>query len=66
MVLDKLSNSLKDTLSKIKNSLTVDRELVEEIIKEIQKLTAQRLCFCPHTEHMVIPAMLDLAQTVFR
>jgi len=37
MVLDKLSNSLKDTLSKIKNSISVDRNLVEEILKEIQK-----------------------------
>ncbi len=37
MVLEKLGDSLKNTLSKIKNSLTVDRELVEEIIKEIQK-----------------------------
>lgn len=37
MVLDKLGDSLKGALSKIKNSLTVDRELVEEIIKEIQK-----------------------------
>lgn len=37
MVLDKLGGSLKDTLSKIRNSLTVDRNLVEEILKEIQK-----------------------------
>ena len=37
MVLDKLGNSLKNTLSKIKNSITVDRNLVEEILKEIQK-----------------------------
>lgn len=37
MVLDKLGNSLKDTLSKIKNSITVDRNLVEEVVKEIQK-----------------------------
>lgn len=37
MVLDKLGGSLKDTLSKIRNSLTVDRTLVEEILKEIQK-----------------------------
>ncbi len=37
MVLDKLGSSLKDTLSKVKNSLTVDRTLVEEIVKEIQK-----------------------------
>lgn len=37
MVLEKLGDSLKNTLSKIKNSITVDRELVEEVIKEIQK-----------------------------
>ncbi len=37
MVLDKLGTSLKNTLSKIKNTLTVDRVLVEEIVKEIQK-----------------------------
>ncbi|MCA9495474.1 MAG: signal recognition particle receptor subunit alpha [Nanoarchaeota archaeon] len=37
MVLDKLSDSLKNTLSKIKNSITVNRELVEEVVKEIQK-----------------------------
>jgi len=37
MVLEKLGDSLRDTLSKIKNSITVDRTLVEEIVKEIQK-----------------------------
>lgn len=37
MVLDNLSSSLKNTLSKIKNSMRVDRNLVEEIVKEIQK-----------------------------
>lgn len=37
MVLDNLGSSLRGTLSKIKNSLTVDRELVEEVVKEIQK-----------------------------
>ena len=37
MVLDKLSDSLKNTLSKIKNTITVNRELVEEVVKEIQK-----------------------------
>lgn len=37
MVLDKLGSSLKDTLSKVKNTLTVDRALVEEVVKEIQK-----------------------------
>ena len=37
MVLDKLGSSLKDALSKVKNSITVDRTLVEEVVKEIQK-----------------------------
>lgn len=37
MVLDNLGDSLKGTLNKIKNSITVDRGLVEEIVKEIQK-----------------------------
>ena len=37
MVLESLGNSLKKTLSKVKNSLTVDRDLVDEVIKEIQK-----------------------------
>ena len=37
MVLDNLGSSLKSTLSKVKNTVTVDRELVEEIVKEIQK-----------------------------
>lgn len=37
MVLDKLGSSLKDTLSKVRNSMTVDRDLVEEVVKEIQK-----------------------------
>ena len=41
MVLGKLSSSLKDTLSKVRNSLTVDRNLVEEIVKEIQKALLQ-------------------------
>ena len=41
MVLGKLSSSLKDTLSKVRNSLTVDRTLVEEIVKEIQKALLQ-------------------------
>ncbi|MFP4402707.1 MAG: signal recognition particle receptor subunit alpha [Candidatus Nanoarchaeia archaeon] len=37
MVLGNLSSSLKQTLSKVRNSITVDRTLVEEIVKEIQK-----------------------------
>ena len=37
MVLDKLGDSLKTTLSKIKNSIVVDRSLVEEVVKEVQK-----------------------------
>jgi signal recognition particle subunit SRP54 len=37
MVLDKLGSSLKNALSKVKNSITVDRTLVEVVVKEIQK-----------------------------
>lgn len=37
MVLDNLGSSLKNALSKVKNSITVDRTLVEEVVKEIQK-----------------------------
>ena len=37
MVLSNLSNSLKDSLNKIKNSITCDRNLIEEVVKEIQK-----------------------------
>lgn len=37
MVLDNLGSSLKSTLSKVKNTITVDRALVEEVVKEIQK-----------------------------
>jgi len=37
MVLENLGSSLKNTLSKIKNTITVDRELVEQVVKEIQK-----------------------------
>ena len=37
MVLDKLSESLKNTLSKIAKSLFVDEKLINELIKDIQK-----------------------------
>ena len=37
MVLDKLSDSLKNTLSKIAKSLFVDEKLINELIKDIQK-----------------------------
>ncbi|HLD87437.1 MAG TPA: signal recognition particle receptor subunit alpha [Candidatus Nanoarchaeia archaeon] len=37
MVLDRLGDSLKSTLSKIANSLFVDQKLINELIKEIQK-----------------------------
>jgi signal recognition particle subunit SRP54 len=41
MVLDKFSDNLKNTLSKIRNSMTVDKNLVGEIVKEIQKALLQ-------------------------
>ncbi len=37
MVLEKLGSSLRGALDKVRNSLTVDRELVGNIVKEIQK-----------------------------
>src|SRR4030066_1702114 len=37
MVLDKLGESLKNTLGKIAKSLFVDEKLVNELIKDIQK-----------------------------
>ena len=37
MVLENLGNSLKSTIGKIKNSITVDRDLVDEIVKDIQR-----------------------------
>ena len=36
MVLDKLGNSLKNTLSKIAKSMFVDEKLINELIKDIQ------------------------------
>src|SRR3989344_839836 len=41
MVLEKLSDSLKSTLSKIANSLFVDEKLINELIKDIQKALLQ-------------------------
>ena len=37
MVLDKLGNSLKDTLKKIARAVFVDERLIDELIKDIQK-----------------------------
>ena len=41
MVLDKLGDSLKSTLSKIANSLFVDQKLINELVKDIQKALLQ-------------------------
>lgn len=41
MVLEKLGESLKNTLSKITNALFVDEKLVNELVKEIQKALLQ-------------------------
>ncbi len=41
MVLEKLSESLKDTLSKITKSLFVDEKLINELVKEIQRALLQ-------------------------
>ncbi|MEM4260340.1 MAG: signal recognition particle protein Srp54 [Candidatus Woesearchaeota archaeon] len=41
MVLDKLGDSLKNTLNKIANALFVDETLVNELVKDIQKALLQ-------------------------
>ena len=41
MVLDKLGESLKSTLDKIKNALFVDEKLVNELVRDIQKSLLQ-------------------------
>src|SRR3989338_4824021 len=41
MVLDKLSNSLKNTLQKIAKSMFVDEKLINELIKDIQRALLQ-------------------------
>src|SRR3989344_5012885 len=37
MVLDKLSSSLKNTLSKIAKAMFVDEKLIDELVKDIQR-----------------------------
>ena len=41
MVLDKLGESLKNTLSKIAKSIFVDEKLINELIKDIQRALLQ-------------------------
>jgi len=41
MVLEKLSNSLKNTLSKIAKSLFVDEKLINELTQDIQRALLQ-------------------------
>src|SRR3972149_8985018 len=41
MVLDNLSDSLKGTLERIKNSLFVDEKLINELVKDIQRALLQ-------------------------
>ena len=41
MVLDKLGDSLKDTLKKIANSIFVDDKLINELVKDIQRALLQ-------------------------
>jgi signal recognition particle subunit SRP54 len=41
MVLEKLGNSLKDTLNKITRSLFVDEKLVNELVKDVQRALLQ-------------------------
>ncbi|MFH1209211.1 MAG: LAGLIDADG family homing endonuclease [archaeon] len=41
MILDKLGNSLKDTLSKIARSMFVDEKVINELVKDIQRALLQ-------------------------
>ena len=41
MVLEKLGDSLKNTLSKITNSIFVDEKLINELVKDIQRALLQ-------------------------
>ena len=41
MVLEKLGESLKNTLSKIARSLTVDEKLIDELVRDIQRALLQ-------------------------
>ena len=41
MVLEKLGNSLKNTLQKIAKSMFVDEKLINELIKDIQRALLQ-------------------------
>ena len=41
MVLEKLGDSLKNTLQKIAKSIFVDEKLVNELVKDIQKALLQ-------------------------
>ena len=41
MVLDNLGNSLKDALKKLANSGKVDREVIDEVVKDIQRALLQ-------------------------
>ena len=41
MVLEKLGESLRNSLNKIKNAVFVDEKLINEIVKEIQRALLQ-------------------------
>ena len=41
MILEKLSDSLKNTLNKITNSVFVDEKLINELVKDIQRALLQ-------------------------
>jgi len=41
MVLDKLGESLKNTLNKITKSIFVDEKLINELVKDIQRALLQ-------------------------
>ncbi|MBU1203635.1 MAG: signal recognition particle receptor subunit alpha [Nanoarchaeota archaeon] len=41
MVLDKIGNALRDSFNKIKRSMLVDKKLIDEIVKDIQRALLQ-------------------------
>ena len=46
MVLEKLGDSLKNTLSKITNSIFVDEKLINELVKDIQRALLNPIPTC--------------------
>ena len=56
MVLDKLSDSLKNTLSKIAKAMFVDEKLIDELVKDIQRALL--------SSDVNVKLVLDLSKTI--